>query len=221
MVLAVENRDLTVRVLAVGDLEHDLAAFEALEGVEGVAVVGAVANPDAVAGVREVDVVVLGSTGERLGASIRRVRASLPEVRIVVLGRHDDAAVETAMGAGASGVVASPTPEALERALRRAAAGEIVLPAHHVAALVSRLETGRARSKPADVLTRLTAREREILRSLAGGRTPVEIGVELGISTLTVQTHLKSILAKLGVHSKIEAITLAWRDGLAPVPSSA
>jgi DNA-binding CsgD family transcriptional regulator len=36
-----------------------------------------------------------------------------------------------------------------------------------------------------------------------------------------VQTHLKSILAKLGAHSKIEAITLAWRAGLAPTPTNA
>jgi DNA-binding CsgD family transcriptional regulator len=70
-------------------------------------------------------------------------------------------------------------------------------------------------------LDRLTVREREILRSLAEGRSTSQIGTDLGISALTVQTLLKSILAKLGVHSKIEAITLAWRDGLAPVPTSA
>jgi two-component system nitrate/nitrite response regulator NarL len=64
-------------------------------------------------------------------------------------------------------------------------------------------------------LRRLTARETEILRALAGGEATGEIAEQLGISPLTVQSHVKSILAKLGVHSKIEAVTMAWRFGLA------
>jgi DNA-binding CsgD family transcriptional regulator len=96
-----------------------------------------------------------------------------------------------------------------------------VLPEHHLLTLVSRLGHGRTGANPAGAIGRLTAREREILASLAAGHTPAQIGAELGISALTVQTHVKSILAKLGVHSKIEAITLAWRQGLAPTPTNA
>jgi DNA-binding NarL/FixJ family response regulator len=66
------------------------------------------------------------------------------------------------------------------------------------------------------LLRSLTRRETEILRSLAGGRTTTEVADALGISALTVQSHVKSILAKLGVHSKIEAVTIAWRYGLTP-----
>ena len=66
-------------------------------------------------------------------------------------------------------------------------------------------------------LRRLTARETEILRALASGETTGEIADDLRISPLTVQSHVKSILAKLGVHSKIEAVTMAWRFGLASV----
>jgi two-component system nitrate/nitrite response regulator NarL len=64
-------------------------------------------------------------------------------------------------------------------------------------------------------IRRLTARETEILRALAAGEVTGTIASDLGISPLTVQSHVKSILAKLGVHSKIEAVTLAWRHGVA------
>jgi two-component system, NarL family, nitrate/nitrite response regulator NarL len=70
-------------------------------------------------------------------------------------------------------------------------------------------------------LPRLTARERQILASLAEGASTSEVAVGLGISRLTVQSHVKSILAKLGVHSKVEAVTLAWRHGIVEISRSA
>jgi two-component system nitrate/nitrite response regulator NarL len=70
-------------------------------------------------------------------------------------------------------------------------------------------------------LRRLTARETEILQALAAGDSTPAIAERLGISPLTVQSHVKSILSKLGVHSKIEAVTLAWRHGLAPATRTA
>ena len=79
-------------------------------------------------------------------------------------------------------------------------------------------------------LARVTPRETQVLQALAAGETAGQIAASLGISAFTVQSHVKSILAKLGVHSKTEAVTLAWRHGLAPanrpgvmatVPSSA
>jgi DNA-binding CsgD family transcriptional regulator len=60
----------------------------------------------------------------------------------------------------------------------------------------------------------LTPREIEVLQELSGGKSTGEVADALGISPLTVQSHVKSILAKLGVHSKIEAVTLAFRRGL-------
>ena len=97
--------------------------------------------------------------------------------------------------------------------IRRAAAGEIVMPERDLAAVFERLQGARADSGQA-ALERLTPRETEILSALASGHTAGEIAASLGISALTVQSHMKSILAKLGVHSKIEAVTLAWRHGL-------
>ena len=65
-------------------------------------------------------------------------------------------------------------------------------------------------------LARVTPRETQVLQALAAGETAGQIAASLGISAFTVQSHVKSILAKLGVHSKTEAVTLAWRQGLAP-----
>ena len=215
MVLAiVMDPNSPLRALALGDVARSRGAFDALVGVPGL-IVERGSSSDAP------DVVVLVS--ERAVASRRaaEVRSAHPAAKLVVLvDREDPRVIGELMGAGASGVLIGEVDEPrLRDAILRAAAGEIVLPDHHLASLVSSVDPGRAQA-PGETLERLTAREREILRSLAEGRSTAQIGSDLGISTLTVQTHLKSILAKLGVHSKIEAITLAWRDGLAPIPTS-
>ena len=67
----------------------------------------------------------------------------------------------------------------------------------------------------ADGLRSLTPREREILQTLAGGASTAEVAEAFGISPLTVQSHVKNILAKLGVHSKVDAVRIAWRHGVA------
>jgi len=119
-----------------------------------------------------------------------------------------------ALAAGACGVVSSePKGEALLASFRRALAGELVLPAIHLSNLVDRLRGGRD-ATAAGRLDFLTGREREILRLLADGSSTMEIAKTLGIRPMTVQSHVKNILAKLGVHSKVEAVTLAWRSGL-------
>jgi len=59
----------------------------------------------------------------------------------------------------------------------------------------------------------LTNREREILRQVASGLQNKEIAQELGISLATVRNHVHNILDKLGVHSKLEAVCLAFRSG--------
>jgi DNA-binding NarL/FixJ family response regulator len=105
--------------------------------------------------------------------------------------------------------------------VRRAAAGELVMPERDLAPVLEQLRSSQARPENEGLLRRLTPRETEILRYLAAGETTTQVAGHLGISALTVQSHVKSILAKLGVHSKIEAVTLAWRLGLAPTGARA
>ena len=149
---------------------------------------------------------------------------ALPEVRIVVLtGTSDPDEAVAALAAGACGAV--PKTESLERLaeiVRQAAAGEMVLPAADLPLVLERLQRARAaRAVSATALESLTVRETEILRALARGESTAGVAGALGISRLTVQSHVKSILAKLGVHSKLEAITIAWRHGLAETSRTA
>jgi DNA-binding NarL/FixJ family response regulator len=149
----------------------------------------------------------------------RKIRQAVPDAKVVVLsGVVDTETIADALAAGACGYV--PKTRAVDELLdvvRRAAAGELVMPERHLAPLLEQLHTGRVAPSGQRALKRLTPRETEILRSIAAGESTAQVAAQLGISALTVQSHVKSILAKLGVHSKIEAVTLAWRHGLALV----
>ena len=107
----------------------------------------------------------------------------------------------------------------LVEAFRRALAGELVLPADELSRLVDRLTTAKQGARTGDI-DRLTPREREILRTFAAGASTAEVAEAFGISPLTVQSHVKNILAKLGVHSRVEAVRIAWRHGLADAPQA-
>ena len=152
----------------------------------------------------------------------RRVRELCPEAKVVIVtGLEDPALVATALSAGACGYV--PKTRAVEELMdvvQRAAAGELVMPEADLAAVLDELRTGSGASDGRVALRRLTPRETEILRALAAGDAIPDIADALGISALTVQSHVKNILAKLGVHSRLEAVTLAWRHGFAPTISA-
>jgi DNA-binding NarL/FixJ family response regulator len=105
----------------------------------------------------------------------------------------------------------------LVEVFRCALAGELVLPADELSRLVDRLTAAKQHARTGDI-DRLTPREREILRTFAAGASTAEVAEAFGISPLTVQSHVKNILAKLGVHSKVEAVRIAWRHGLADAP---
>jgi two-component system nitrate/nitrite response regulator NarL len=85
---------------------------------------------------------------------------------------------------------------------------------------ITRTLRGRSSLSHPPVETTLTNRELEVLERLARGIRPKQIARELVISPKTVSTHIQHILAKLGVHSRAEAIAIAYRDGLVtPVAS--
>jgi two-component system nitrate/nitrite response regulator NarL len=80
--------------------------------------------------------------------------------------------------------------------------------------LISRSRRGKAVTWPRGAVdAELTGREREVLELLANGMRPKQIARELVISPKTVSSHLQSVLAKLGVHSRAEAIAIAYREG--------
>lgn len=153
----------------------------------------------------------------------RRIREACPHTKVVIVtALEDPAVVATALAAGACGYV--PKTRAVEDlldVLQRAAAGELVMPEADLAPVLAELQAGRMPPSGRLSLRRLTSRESEILRALAAGDQIPDIAEQLGITALTVQSHVKNILAKLGVHSRLEAVTLAWRHGFAPTTPSA
>ena len=121
-----------------------------------------------------------------------------------------------ALSAGACGLLPKTRDRSLLDVFRRALAGELVLPAEDLSSLVDRITAADGgHAGGAEGLRSLTPREREILQTLAAGASTVEVAEAFGISPLTVQSHVKNILAKLGVHSKVDAVRIAWRHGVA------
>ena len=154
-----------------------------------------------------VDIELPGMTGVDL---VRDLAPRLPTTRIVMLtvsGAERD--LVEAFASGASGYLTKDlTSDALLRAVRGAHGGDLAVPRRMAARLVHRLvETSRgAPSRIADPgLGRLTQREREILHALEGGLTDRQIAESLMISARTVETHVSSILRKLGVRNRAEA----------------
>jgi DNA-binding NarL/FixJ family response regulator len=160
-------------------------------------------------------IVQLDRSDDRGIAIVSAIRSGSP-IRVMAATRHPGAPrVELALAAGACGVLPSERDSAaLVDAFHRAMAGQLVLPADGSPQLTDGLRAGRTRMAQLSLLGTLTGREREVLAVLAEGATTQGIALELGISPATVQAHVKSILCKLRVHSKVEAIGVAWRGGL-------
>ena len=212
----------TIRILVIGEslgLAQDLLL--ALRRRTGFQVLGPV--PDDTAALElmaeaqpDIVVVQLDRLDGRGVAIVSAIR-SQTQIRVMVATRYPAApVVELALAAGACGVLPiDREPSSLVSAFRRAAAGELVLPAEDRPLLVDQLQEARTRRTRQDLLTTLTQREREVIGAIASGATTAGIALELGISPATVQTHVKNILRKLEVHSKVEAVGVAWRGGVA------
>lgn len=137
------------------------------------------------------------------------VRAASPATRVVVVtGSSDPLASAKAKDAGADGFVAKDRRlDDILDAIARVAGGEAVF--HGPVANGA----PRSGSLPVQPWRRgLTPREREILDRLVEGQETAALARELGMSYSTARTHIQRLLAKLGVHSKLEAVALANRD---------
>ena len=147
--------------------------------------------------------------------SIHELKELRPSAKIVVLtAAAEDAMLVTATEAGCAGFILKTSPlDELVAAVRTAAAGEIMVSSELLARLLNRLH--HRDDEPAH---ELTGREREILGLIAEGLTNGAIAKRLFISVNTVRNHVQNILAKLDAHSKLEALSIAIRDGLIDPP---
>jgi DNA-binding NarL/FixJ family response regulator len=127
-----------------------------------------------------------------------------PGARVLLLSATDDpAAVSTALERGAAGFLSKETDsDALAVHVRDVAAGKTVLDARSAAAVAARLRD----PAPAEALS---AREVEVLRLVAEGKSNPEIGKALFVAASTVKTHLERAYAKLGVSDRAAAVARA------------
>ena len=149
-------------------------------------------------------------------ATRRLVTAGSP-ARILVLTTFDlDEYVHAAIRAGASGfLLKDVTPAKLLEAIRIVAAGDALLAPSVTRRLLERFAiTLPRRDVSSEALAGLTARETEVLRLLAGGLSNAEIAASLVVSEATVKTHISSVLRKLGLRDRVQAVIVAYETGL-------
>ncbi len=141
--------------------------------------------------------------------AIRNIKANQPEIEIVALTSVlEDRLVIEAVEAGAMGYLLKETgPDTLFEAIRAASRGEVRLDPRARKRLLREVRTPEMRES-------LTARETDTLRLLARGLANREIAEELGVSEMTVKTHVSSILSKLDLKSRTQAALFALREGL-------
>lgn len=138
--------------------------------------------------------------------------AKVPDLKVVMLtATHDEAVLASALDAGCSGFVTKAEPlGTVLAAIRAASSGESVITPALLARLLPRLATKQRGPNP-----HLTEREHEVLALVVRGHTNSEIAGELGIAVDTARNHVRSILSKLGVHSKLQAAAVAVQRGIA------
>jgi DNA-binding NarL/FixJ family response regulator len=133
-------------------------------------------------------------------------RAGVAAKVVILTGYEDEALLRACLAEGVSGVLLKDSHGAdLGKALERVIAGETVLD-HR---LTSKLSPDRADAEASRL--GITAREYDVLRLLAQWLTSAEIGRELFLSVNTIRSYVQSLLAKLGAHTRIEAVTTARR----------
>lgn len=144
--------------------------------------------------------------------TIRRLKGSVPDARVLVLTMHEDSAmIQEYLRAGASGYITKRAAETeLIDAIYAVWRGMIYLHPSLMQSLV-------APSRPAPTIPSeepLTSREMDILRLIVHGNTNRQIAEKLTISTRTVETHRANLMEKLNLHNRAELVRYAAEHGL-------
>ncbi len=185
----------------VGDAEDGLAAVE-------------------VARSRNVDVVLMDIRMPRLDGLEATRRLAGPGVQhpidVIVVTTFDlDDYVFGALRAGAAGfLLKDAPPETLTAAIRAVANGHGLIAPEVTRRLIARFAATTPDPARRHELERLSEREREVLLEVAHGRSNSQIARRLFIEEATVKSHVSNVLLKLGLHSRVQAVILAYETGL-------
>ena len=203
-ILLVDDHDMVRRGLAVFLLANDdlVLVGEATNGVEALEKC-AEFRPDVVL----MDLMMPVMDGI---TAIRLIRERYPETQVIALTSFsEEKLVETSLQAGAIGYLfKNVSVDELAAAIRAARVGRPTLAPEATKVLIQKT------TRPPAIGEDLTNRERDILRLLVDGLSNPEIAEQLNLSRSTVKTHVSHILEKLGVDSRVEAVTLAIRHNL-------
>lgn len=181
---------------------------------DGLEVVGEASDGlETVSKVREhfPDLVLLDLNMPRMNGidAIRKIKEIAPEIKILILTIHDEEEyVYEVTRAGAEGFIQKDVnPDELKEAIERVINGEKVFPAKIEKKAKNETATSR-------VIEELSNREQEVLELLAQGMSNRDIAEELYISEKTVKNHVSSILRKLSVNDRTQAVIVALKNGL-------
>lgn len=150
----------------------------------------------------------------------RQIKAYAPGVRVLILtGDTAPALFTEAATAGADAFLAkdSAFPDILT-AIRTPAGKKIMVEGATLAALFRERRCGTARFPHGENWARLTEREREVLGLMGEGLDPGAIAGRLTMSPHTARGHVKNVMTKVDAHTQLEAVVIAIRTGLLPVP---
>ena len=213
-----------MRVLLVDDHALFRVGLEGLlerSGIEVVATVGSGNEGLRLALDRRPDIVLLDMRMPDMGGLgvLKALRDSGAEMPVVMLTTSDDERdlVETLRNGAQGYLLKDMEPEDLIAALWDILGGKTVVAPEltGVLAKVGQQDADRDDPTPESPFATVTPREMEILHHLAEGQSNKVIARNLGISDGTVKLHVKAILRKLGVHSRVEAAVMAVERGIA------
>ena len=210
-----------IRILLVEDhasLRQAVAAlFDREPGFTVVGQAGSLAEARTMLDGVDVAIVDLNLTDGYGGDLIKEMRDANPHAMALVLSAYfDRAEIARAVESGAAGVLhKSAGIDEVVEAVRRLRAGDSLLPLEEVVELLRFASSRREQEQEArQAIAQLTPREREVLKALADGLDGKEIAEQLNISLRTERNHMASILAKLRMHSRLQALVFALRHGV-------
>jgi DNA-binding NarL/FixJ family response regulator len=216
-----------IRVLLADDQELVRSGFRLiLESKDDLEVVAEAANGrEAIelAAVTSPDVVLMDIRMPVLdGVEATRILVGRSATRVLILTTFDlDEYVVRAIRAGASGFMLKDAPPAqLVEAIRVVASGDALLAPSVTRRLLERFARGHEEDRPLPSLAELTPRELEILRLVAQGLSNAEIAERLVVGETTVKSHVSSILRKLRLRDRVQAVIAAYDAGLVRPASS-
>lgn len=219
VVVADDQATIRLGLRMILDNEPDVTVVgEAGDGATAVAMAAAL-RPDVVL----MDVRMPRMDG--IGATARIAEdPDLAGVRVLVLTTFDDDEyVYGALRAGAAGfLLKDADPQTLVDAVHRVRAGDSLLDPAVTGRIIATYvdlarpvpSAGRAASLPVDGLEAATPREREVLLAVARGLSNREIGAQLHLTEATVKSHVRSLLAKVGLTNRVQLVVLAYEAGL-------